>query len=326
MTFERARSKRAAPTRCAPAAAFLSALLSPLSAVALESNPPYPIGVDTLYAAAYPPVTGLLLNTYSLYYSADTFKDVNGNETLADFDLDIAVQAFRVVGTWDAEILGARPISYLILPGFHMDGALSPVAGLNFEDERFAVGDISFGQLLQWTSGPWSLTAGAEIYAPTGSYKEDRTFNVGTNVWTFYPQVAATYMDASNNHASLKLQYGFQTENDATGYQNGQHAIIEAAVGIGATQQLGLDLAGFALLQTTDDEIAGARDPAKGGRTRLFGIGPQLRYNFNGGALTAKWQTEFGARNTAEGNRFWFQLGIPLSVKAPTADPIDIPG
>lgn len=305
-------------TVCAACTLLLSVPATP--AGALEGLPAYPAGVGTLYDAAYPKQPGLYAYTYNIYYSADSFKDTDGNEKFESFDFDLGASAIRPIVVWDTRILGARPVSWAVTSVHYFDGSgsvLAPASGggvqeVGFGNDRFGIGDTSIAQVLNWRLENWSIAAGLEIYTPTGEFDEDDSFNVGTNVFTFYPQVSATYRDADNNHVGAKLYYGISTENPDTNYQSGDHLILEGAAGIGITDRIGLDLTGFALLQTSDDEAPGTTLP-DGGRSRLFGVGPQLRYNVGGGAISVKGQYEFGARNSPEGVRVWLQFGVPIT-------------
>ncbi|WP_376099839.1 transporter [Roseomonas sp. CCTCC AB2023176] len=318
------------PARLATLAAGL--LLSTVwgrEARSLENGlPAYPIGVETLYPAAFPPVPGLFINFYTLQYSIDNVRDAEGRKVFTRFDGDVTASAVRPFVVWDAEILGARPVTFVTLPVLyrHVSAAIDadtpagPLTVFQGSQNRTGFGDVSVAALLAWNRpGGLSYTAGFETFLPTGDYRAREDFNIGvTNTYTFYPQASVTWRPPGNHHASLKLMYGIPLRNGSTDYRSGQHLIAEAAAGVGVTDTVGLDLTGYALVQTTDDNAPG-RSFANGNRTRLFGVGPQLRVNVGPGALSVSYQREFGARNAPEGHRFFFRIGLPLYVPNPPA-------
>lgn len=306
--------------------------------------PQYPSGVDTLYAADYPPIPGLFMFGYGLRYEIDNVRDGNGRRTFNGFRGSVTGFALRPLVVWDTTFLGARPISYIVLPFLNTDitarsvntfappgapvPAQLPYSALNGGrngQSNFGLGDITLSQNLNWKFGKeWSFNAGIDIWAPVGDYNKNRFFNVAaTNAWTFYPGAELTWRSEENHHFSFKAQYGFSTRNAQNGpdiftpnglslarYQGGQHVILEGAVGYGVTKAIGVDLTGFALIQTTSDKQFGQN--VANSKTQLFGLGPQLRFNVGPGAIAVKWQKEFDARNSPQGNRFWIQAGIPL--------------
>lgn len=340
------------PSFTALAAAI--ALAAPLDpAMALQRGAPqYPIGVDTLYAANYPPIPGLFLFGYGLHYNIDNVRDGQGRKIFNGFNGSVTGVALKPTYVWDTTILGARPVTFLVFPFLHRDvsaGSVNtyappPVPGqIPFSfinagrsgQRNFGLGDVTVSQNLNWKFGQgWSFNLGLDVWVPVGDYDKDRFFNIGsTNYWTFYPSAAITWRSPENHHVSFKAQYGFSTKNrqngpDAltpsgqslAGYQSGQHWILEGAAGIGITQSIGLDLTGYALIQTTSDKQNGIDKPNS--KSESYGIGPQLRINIGPGAIAFRYQREFNVKNGPQGDRFWVQAGIPLWVpQKPAQEP-----
>lgn len=308
--------------------------------------PSYPIGVDTLYPADLPPISGFFLLTYGLNYDIHNVKDGKGNDLFGGFDGRVTGVGLRPLYVWDTTVLGARPITYAVLPIIDRSfsastlnipgGPTVPFAAVNLgktSQNTTGLGDLFIGQVFDWKLGSGvSAFVGFEATLPTGDYDKNRFFNIAsTNYYTFTPNAGLTWRSPENHHLSIKLQYSTSTQNrqdapgllptgiDLAGYQSGDFVTVEYAAGIGLTKEWGLDLAGFGLVQTTDDKQNGVTIPDS--KSRLFGIGPQLRYNFGAGALALKLEHEFGARNSPEGNRFWIQAGFPLWVPGMAAKP-----
>ncbi len=321
---------------------------SSLSMAEQRGAPQYPVGVDTLYSAALPPVPGLFMFAYGLNYSIGNAKDSSGRNVFNNFDGRVTGLGLRPLYVWDTKVLGARPVSYMVVPildrSFEASSintyappptpATVPFSAVNNgsgKSAKFGVGDMSIAQLLNWhLDGGWAVTAGLEIYMPTGDYDKNRFFNAGaSNYFTFYPQVSATWRSPENHHVSMKAQYGMSTRNrqtsagtlgggaDLANYQSGNHFTFEGAAGVGLTKEIGLDLTAYALIQTANDSQNGIE--IADSKSRVYGIGPQLRFNVGPGAIALKYQREFDAQNASQGNRVWLQAGFPLWVPSMAA-------
>lgn len=325
--------------------------LTMASTILTEANalqrgaPAYPLGVDTLYPADLPPIPGLFLLSYTLDYQIKNIKDGKGNDLFGGFSGRVTGVGLRPIYVWDTTVFGARPVSYLVAPIMNRSfgantinipgGPTAPFSAVNrgkYSQSSSGVGDLFFGQVLDWKLNHGiSAFVGFEVSVPTGDYDKNKFFNIASNnYYTFTPNVGITWRSPDNYHASLKVQYSTSTQNeqgapgllasgiDLARYQSGDFLTVEYAVGIGLSalglsKDWGLDVAGFALVQTTSDYQNGNLIPNS--KSRLFGVGPQLRYNFGPAALAVKVEREFGARNSTEGNRYWFQIGFPLWIK-----------
>lgn len=325
----------ARPARYGAALALMVGVATPAEALQ-RGMPQYPIGVDMLYAADYPPVTGLFLFGYGLHYTIDNVRDGLGREIFNGFQGTVSGFALKPTYVWDTMFLGARPVTFLVQSFLYRDFSASTVntfapspapATVPFTagHENFGLGDLNVSQNLNWKLDKgWSVNLGLDVWLPTGDYDKNRFFNVGSaNAWTFMPGVAVTWRSPDNHHFSAKAQYAISTKNRQSGpddftatglslanYRSGQFLAMEGAVGYGVTKEIGLDLTGYAIIQTTPDAQNGA-DVANS-KTQVFGIGPQLRYNIGGGAIAVRYQKEFDVKNAPQGDRFWVQAGIPL--------------
>ncbi len=272
-----------------------------------------------MYDAFYSPVPGWTAYLYSLNFS-DGFRDFQGNAFPPNSSLAVNAMALRILNVWDAQFLGARPITWGSVPVAYFDGTLDlqSVGGPIIHETDWMLGDISLAQGLSWHFGKdWSAEASIEVFLPTGPYSTaaNHPFNFGGNIVSFYPNVGATYWNHdSNDTFTLKLQYIISTENPAMHYQNGDAFEMEGGAGFGLgrfglNKNLGLDLVGFALTQVEDNS---GRGVAPGQRTDLYGIGPQVRYNFEHGGLAIKWEHEFDGKSICQGERFWAETAFPL--------------
>lgn len=260
-------------SRVTAATALLGGLLAVSStANAMEQPPQYPIGVGTVYDAFYSPHPGLTAFLYSLNMSDDTLRDFHGSQFPPNSSLAVNALAFRLLNVWDAQFLGARPITWGVVPVAYFNGTLDlqSVGGPVIHEGDWMLGDAGIGQGLSWHFGKdWSAQVSLEVYLPTGPYSTaaNHPFNFGSNMVTFYPNAGVTYWNHdTNDTVSYKLQYIVSTENSATHYQNGASIEMEGGAGIGLgrfglNKNLGLDIVGFALNQVEAD--SGARRCAR---------------------------------------------------------------
>jgi hypothetical protein len=74
---------------------------------------------------------------------------------------------------------------------------------------------------------------------------------------------------------------------------------------------LELSIVGYWFEQVTDDELNG-NPYLDGHRSKVFAVGPQVRYQFAKGGIALKWLHETSAENRPEGDRFQLQFAVPL--------------
>jgi hypothetical protein len=263
----------------------------------------YPNGAEDFMAGALPP-PGTYFLDYLDYYHASSLRDKNGDKLVPDFDLDVVVNAFRLVHVTKQEILGASWAMHVFVPIMHMD-----VDATMGDDDKTGLGDIIVDPfILGWHSKNVHVTAGFDIYVPVGSYDKDDLANTGRNYWTFEPVAAVTFLGDNGIELSGKFMYDFNLENPDTDYTSGQEFHFDYTAGYHVDKNLALGVGGYYYYQTTDDELDGDKVEPDGFKGRVFAVGPQASYSYKNMAFTLKWQKEFEARNRPEGNNFWVKF------------------
>ncbi len=266
----------------------------------------YPNGTEDFMAGALPP-PGTYFKNYLTYYTASKFKDNNGNDLIPDFKLKVAADVLRFIHVTDYKILGANWAVHAFIPLVYQDVKNPPPPFK--DDDRFGLGDIIVDPIiLGWHSRNLHVTAGLDIYIPTGSYNKDRAANTGRNYWTFEPVLGVTYLSDGGFELSAKFMYDYNTENDDTKYQSGQEFHFDYLIGYHIDKQWTVGLNGYCYFQVTEDELNGNKVGSDGFEGRVFALGPAVQYGYKNMSFTAKWQPEFEARNKPEGNKFWFNF------------------
>ena len=260
----------------------------------------YPNGAEDFMAGALPP-PGTFFKNYLTYYTATRLKDNDGKTAPIDFDLKVAADVLRFIHVTNYKVLGADWAVHAFIPLVYQDVSIP-----GRDDDRFGLGDIIVNPIiLGWHSKNVHVTAGLDIYIPTGSYNQDRLANTGRNYWTFEPVLGATYLSDGGFEVSAKFMYDFNTENDDTKVRSGQEFHFDYLVGYHPTKEWAVGLNGYCYFQVTEDQRNGNDVGNKG---RVYALGPAVQYGYKNMSFTAKWQPEFEARNKPEGNKFWFNF------------------
>ncbi len=268
----------------------------------------YPNGAEDFMAGALPPPGTYFLN-YVDYYHASSLKDNHGDRLVPDFDLDVAVNVFRLVHVTKLEVLGANWAIHAFLPIMHMDVDATIGDGTIGRDDKTGLGDVIVDPfILGWHFKNVHVITGLDVYVPVGSYDEDDLANTGRNYWTFEPVAAVTYLADNGIELSGKFMYDFNLENPDTNYRSGQEFHVDYTAGYHVDKSLAVGIGGYYYYQTTDDELDGDKVEPDGFKGRVVAVGPQASYCYKNMAFTLKWQKEFEARNRPEGNNFWVKF------------------
>jgi len=268
----------------------------------------YPNGAEDFMSGALPPPGNYFIN-YLTYYTASKFKGSNGNDLMPKFDLDVVANVFRLVHVTKYNIFGANWAVHAFLPLVYQDVDMTTPGGPRGE-VRWGIGDIIVDPIiLGWHWKNFHITAGLDVYLPTGSYDKAHLANAGRGYWTIEPVFAATYLSDSGIEVSGKFMYDFNLKNNDTNYQSGEEFHFDYTVGYHIDKQLTLGLGGYYYLQTGEDKSNGTTVPVGDGfKGKVLAIGPQAKYDYKNMSFTLKWQHEFGAENKPQGEKFWFKF------------------
>jgi hypothetical protein len=284
------------------------ALVAATPAIATEGGGGvYPYGLNTV-ASGILPKPGHYLYMYNSVYAADVTTTDDGTAAPIDFEADVRAHTLRYLHSFEqAGVLGGS-LGVLVAQPF----VLGEVDVGAASGEVSAFGDTTVGVMLGWHRPTLHWMTGLDVTLPTGSYSESRLFNPGRNQWagTFYGAVTAPF--AQRFDANLRTNLTVNGTNDATDYRSGLEAGVEWSLNCKLGKGWAVGLNGYSARQLTDDEVDG--EPAAGtGRTlRVDALGPQVIYRGATWGATAKWQHEGGARNKAEGDKYWLQLFVGL--------------
>lgn len=270
----------------------------------------YPFGVNTVLNGIMPKPGETQFYNYFQYYSADEYVGPDGNSLIPNFDIELYVDAPRVMHTWENLWEGYTVSSGIIVPYVHLSSS-----AFGFDDSESGLGDIIIQPLnIGFANDTYTFFGytALDFSLPTGKYSSDKMANTGVNYASFMPSINVTWFPEQNIELSASLLVQINQENDDTQYKSGSTSVLDFSVGYSINEKVQISLQGFHLQQFTDDKINGVT-LLDGNRTRVTGLGPQLRYNIiPGGAIVFKFQREFNAKNHAVGNKLWVQFSMPL--------------
>jgi anthranilate 1,2-dioxygenase (deaminating, decarboxylating) large subunit len=276
------------------------------------------LGATSFLDGAPPSGPGLYFQQYVQYYTADEFKDEDGDRALPPFvsknDLDVWVSLTQLVYQSNQELLGGGKWGMnVIVPFVSLDLDMTPPL---LEDNGTGLGDIVVGPFLQWDpvmgkDGPLFMhRVELQMLLPTGKYDNDKALNPGSNFFSFNPYWAGTVFLSPRWTTSWRLHYLWNAENEdpntsfqADDSQAGQavHANFTTAYEV-LPRQLRLGLNGYYLKQITASEIDG-RDVS--GREQVFAVGPGLLWHLSPDShLFFNAYFETAVENRTEGERF----------------------
>jgi hypothetical protein len=278
--------------------------------------------------AAAAPEPGFSVPTQSYVYSGDVdaAKALNRGRLLGlGLDADFYGQFIVPTFTPDATVLGARPsFSIAFYPGWSRASADVTVGPLTASrtDELGGFGDLYPTAQLYWSKGVHNWMAYVTGDVPIGAYSPDRLTNLGAGHGAIDVGGAYTYLNTDTGwevSATAGLTHNF--ENDDTDYRNGVDSHLDVGVLRLVNERLFVGAAGFAYGQLSDDD--GAPASAGGARSRTFGIGPQLVYNFDAGGVpiyaNLRGYIEVDTQNRTKGGSLFLVVNIPISALAAAA-------
>ncbi|HEV2154961.1 SphA family protein [Bradyrhizobium sp.] len=209
-----------------------------------------------------------------------------------------------------------------------VSGTLTAIAGPvvmtrsgTLEGSLTSYGDLApFAELL-WKSGVDHYMAYATGNIPVGDYDPLRLPNVGLGHGALDAGGGYTYFrEDTGNEFSGVAGFTYNFPNADIHYRSGIDFHFDWGASHFLSKQLFVGMAGYAYQQITDDS---GQNPILGGfRSRVFGVGPQIGYNFPAGDmqgfLGVRGYGEFGAANRPSGWNAWLTFTISPAAAAPT--------
>jgi hypothetical protein len=295
-----------------------SLLLTPFAGAEEGGAVSYPEGVETVMPAVAPTPKVLVMQEFTLFYSASRFNDSHGDSLIPNFRLTEFANCVKFKYNWGIKALGGH-----LMSGVGVVQAYAQVEE-SVTAEEIAAGTVQSqaktnlaNQDLEplfvvYNKGPLYWQYGMDIWTPGPSYKQNDIVNVGQHYWEFEPVFAVTWLpNKGTTELSSRVHYALATTNPDNNYHSGNYVSIEFNATQNVSKKLALGFQGYLLKQVRDDTIHGIK-VGDGNRTQALGLGPQIRYAIGNGAIAFKYYHDTNARYHVVSNGFWFELGIPI--------------
>ena len=287
--------------------------------VALSSHAQYKgdhiPGFTGLESGTQPP-PGLYVGTMVWVYPTDTVKDNNGKSF-----------------TLPAGITSTAPIIFVnVVPSFKLlGGNLGASIAFPFIDNRIqfnsldlnsglAYTDMFAGLNLGWHLKREDITAGYNLYMPTGTYSPGGKENSGLGMWSNEFLLGSTYyLDQKKMwNAAATFSFEFNGTKKGSNIRPGDLGTVEGGLGRTFYKKvsgpipmiMNLGAAAYAQWKITNDSGSQIPPALLGYKDRVFAVGPEFNIYIPGPRLTllARYEPEFGARVRSQGQTILFSI------------------
>jgi hypothetical protein len=176
-----------------------------------------------------------------------------------------------------------------------------------------AYSDTFAGVTLGWHLERADITAGYNLYMPTGKFANNATDNTGFGMWGHEFTIGSTvYLDQKkfwNVAATYSME--FNTNKQGTNIKVGDLGTVEGGLARTFYKKLSgpiplvmnLGVAGYSQFKITGDSGSDIPVPLRGLKDRVFALGPEFNMYIPGTRLSllARYEPEFGGRNRLQG-------------------------
>jgi hypothetical protein len=184
----------------------------------------------------------------------------------------------------------------------------------------FAYTDMFVSAALGWHPKRADITAGYNLYIPTGRFSSTGTDNTGLGMWGNELTLGTTvHLDQKSTwNAAANFGLEFHTDKSGTNINVGDLGTIEGGLGKTFYKKasgpipmiINLGVAGYAQFKVTGDSGSDIPPALRGFKDRVFAVGPEFNMYIPKPRLTflVRYEPEFGARNRTQGQTIVFSI------------------
>jgi len=295
----------------------------------------YLLGTGGPGNAIMPPLKGVFFDNEIYYYEGDlggTKSLPLGGNVVAGVNAKILADFATVLWVPTTDLHGVTVALGAALPVGNVDvdadvflsGPRGNQVGSGVGDSATVIGDPIATGMLGWSKGNVHYQVSTMLNVPIGDYRKDELANLAFHRWAFDSSFAVSWHDPKSGwDVSGKAGLTWNGENPYTDYKTGTEMHLETAIEKTFSPKWSAGLQAYYFKQVSADSGPGAKlGPFQG---EVTGVGATAAYNFKMGhmpaTLRARAFTEFNATNRMEGDSFWLELAVPLSLKMPAGAP-----
>jgi hypothetical protein len=262
------------------------------------------------------PAPGLYVGSLLYIYPTSTVKDNNGNNLNLSGSLTTTAPLLLVNVVTPYKIFGANiggSIAFPWIANRIQTDSLDVHSGLAYTD---MFGGVTLG----WHLKRADVTAGYNLYMPTGSYSPNGNGNTGLGMWGNELTLGSTvYLDQKRLwNAATTFSLEFNTDKSGTNIHVGDVGTFEGGVGRTFYKKvsgpipmvMNLGAAYYAQFKVTGDSGSDIPPVLQGFKDRVFAVGPEFNIYIPGPRLNlvARYEPEFGARVHTQGQTIFFSV------------------
>ena len=293
---------------------FMIFLLIAVSADAQYKGDHIPGFIGLESGSQAPP--GLYVGDLVYVYHTDTIKDNNGNAVTLPGSLTSTADVILVSLVTNYKLFGGKVGASI---GFPFIKNRIQFDSLDVRTS-FAYTDTFAGVTLGWDLKRADVTAGYNLYMPTGKFEPNANDNTGLGIWANEFTLGSTvYLDQKRTwNAAATFALEFNSDKRDTNIHVGDLGTIEGGLARTFYKKasgpipivMNLGVAGYAQFKITGDSGSDIPPALRGLKDRVFALGPEFNIFIPGPRLSllARFEPEFGARNRTQGQTIVFSI------------------
>jgi hypothetical protein len=260
---------------------------------------------------------GIYAGAPLVWYNTKTVKNKDGKAITANGDLTLFLGGPLINVVTPRKLFGAN---YGFMVVFLFANARLELPRLD-QNPSAGISDLYVQPFnLGWHTRRADVLTGYGLFMPTGRYTAGADNNTGLGMWGHEAFLASTlFLDEKKSwHATTTAALEFHSKKKDSDAQVGTLLTSEGGVGRDFVKgAISTGLAYYAQWKLTDDTLTGAPALLVRGKNRVAGLGPELTLPIATkttvyGFLTLRYQWEFGARTTTEGDALNILVVLPL--------------
>lgn len=270
---------------------------------------------------------GLYIDNLVWVYPTSTIKDNAGNAISLPGSLTSTADVILLSAVTNYKVFGANVAGDIAFP-FIKNRIQTDSLDVS---TAFAYTDMFLGATLGWHLKRADVTAGYNLYIPSGQYSSTGTGNTGLGMWGNEFTLGSTvFLDQKRMwNAAANFGLEFNTDKSGTNIHVGDLGTVEGGLGRTFYKKvsgpipviMNVGAAGYAQFKITGDSGSDIPTPLQGFKDRVFALGPEFNIYIPKPRLTflVRYEPEFGARNRPEGQTIVFSIAWVAKslVKAP---------
>jgi hypothetical protein len=272
-------------------------------------------GFTGLESGSQPPA-GLYLGSALWVYPTDTVKNSNGNSITLPGSLTSTAPMILVTAVSNFKLAGGNVGASIAFP-FIKNRIQFDSLSLS---SSTAYTDMFAGATVGWHPKRADITAGYNLYMPTGTYSPSGNNNSGLGMWSNELSLGVTYYPDEKKqwNAAGTFFIEFNGTKGDTDIRPGDLGTVEGGLGRTFYKKvsgpirmiMNVGAAGYAQWKITEDSGAQIPPTFVIYNDRVFALGPEFNIYIPGPRLTllARYEPEFGARLRTQGQTIIFSI------------------